>query len=97
MMFCLQPHHIGKLPALQELWLDHNQLQHLPSVSDFLTVLCIIIITELFNYLKKRFYYHKKCQKSAEENYMQKKIMVKNRIGERENNRLCVTHEKTVC
>lgn len=71
MMFCLQPHHIGKLPALQELWLDHNQLQHLPSVSDFLTVLFIIIIViELFNYLKKRFYYHKKCQKSAEENYM---------------------------
>lgn len=57
MMFCLQPHHIGKLPALQELWLDHNQLQHLPSVSDFLTVMFIIIIIviELFNYLKKDF------------------------------------------
>lgn len=76
MMFCLQPHHIGKLPALQELWLDHNQLQHLPSVSDFLTVLFIIIIViELFNYLKKDFiiiirHYHTKFQKSAEENYM---------------------------
>lgn len=74
MMFCLQPHHIGKLPALQELWLDHNQLQHLPSVSNFLTVLFIIIIIELFNYLKKDFiikrHYYKNCQKSAEENYM---------------------------
>lgn len=96
MMFCLQPHHIGKLPALQELWLDHNQLQHLPSVSDFLTVLFIIIIIvfELFNYLKKDFIIIKNFKK------VQKKIiclMVKNRIGKRENNGLCVTHEKTVC
>ena len=25
-----QPPHIGSLPALTELWLDHNQLTHLP-------------------------------------------------------------------
>ena len=28
--FLLQPPHIGSLPALTELWLDHNQLTHLP-------------------------------------------------------------------
>jgi Leucine-rich repeat (LRR) protein len=35
----LQPHHIGNLPSLQELWLDHNQLQHLPPVSTFVFIL----------------------------------------------------------
>ena len=29
----LQPSIIGSLPSLTELWLDHNQLQHLPPVS----------------------------------------------------------------
>ena len=29
----LQPPHIGSLPSLTELWLDHNQLYHLPPVS----------------------------------------------------------------
>lgn len=35
-----QPHHIGNLPVLQELWLDHNHLQHLPAV---------IIVYKYFN------------------------------------------------
>ena len=33
----LQPSIIGSLPSLTELWLDHNQLQHLPPVSFFLS------------------------------------------------------------
>ena len=32
--FIFQPPHIGSLPSLTELWLDHNQLSHLPPVSN---------------------------------------------------------------
>lgn len=34
LIFLFQPYYVGKLPALEELWLDHNQLQHLPPVND---------------------------------------------------------------
>lgn len=41
-----QPGHIGSLPALQELWLDHNQLQSLPPELGQLSSLICLDVSE---------------------------------------------------
>lgn len=47
-----QPPHIGKLPALQELWLDHNQLQSLPSeIGQLSNLTCLDLSENKLEYL----------------------------------------------
>lgn len=40
--FQLQPGFIGELPALEELWLDHNKLQYLPpEIGNLKALICL--------------------------------------------------------
>lgn len=46
LFLCHQPVHIGSLPSLAELWLDHNQLAQLPRELCQLTNLAYLDVSE---------------------------------------------------